>query len=53
MVRVVFAPSHSIEYPMTRTPLAAILIFVSGLAFAQTPYAGMQTRPIKALSELQ
>ena len=38
---------------MIRTPLAAILILVSNLAIAQTPYAGMQTRPIKALSEQQ
>jgi hypothetical protein len=33
--------------------VAAILIFTSVAANAQTPYAGMQTRPIKALSEQQ
>ncbi len=33
-------------------PLIASLAFVTG-AYAQTPYAGMQTRPIKALSEQQ
>jgi hypothetical protein len=29
------------------------LLLASGSAFAQTPYAGMQNRPIKALSEQQ
>ena len=38
---------------MIRFPLLAGLILLSGSAFAQTPYAGMQTRPIKALSEQQ
>jgi hypothetical protein len=33
-------------------PLIASIAFVTG-AYAQTPYAGMQTRPIKALSEQQ
>jgi Spy/CpxP family protein refolding chaperone len=33
-------------------PLIASLAFVTG-AHAQTPYAGMQSRPIKALSEQQ
>jgi Spy/CpxP family protein refolding chaperone len=32
---------------------AGILILSSVAGFAQTPYAGMQTRPIKALSEPQ
>ncbi len=32
---------------------AAALIVTAGAAFAQTPYAGMQTRPIKALSQQQ
>jgi hypothetical protein len=36
----------------TRSILAA-LILTSTAAFAQSPYAGMQTRPIKALSEQQ
>ena len=38
---------------MIRFPLVAGLILLAGSAFAQTPYAGMQTRPIKALSEQQ
>src|SRR5688500_8290915 len=38
---------------MIRFPLMAGLILLSGSAFAQTPYAGMQTRPIKALPEQQ
>ncbi|WP_291863384.1 Spy/CpxP family protein refolding chaperone [Bradyrhizobium sp.] len=38
---------------MIRFPLIAGLIVFSGLAVAQTPYAGMQTRSIKALSEQQ
>jgi hypothetical protein len=53
MVDVVSAPSHSSELIMIRTALAAALILASNLAFAQTPYAGMQTRQIKALSEQQ
>jgi hypothetical protein len=36
----------------TRSILAA-LVLTSTAAFAQSPYAGMQTRPIKALSEQQ
>jgi hypothetical protein len=32
---------------------AATLILTTAIGFAQTPYAGMQTRPIKALSEQQ
>jgi hypothetical protein len=32
---------------------AAILILMFAASFAQTPYAGMQARPIKALSEQQ
>src|SRR6187431_2504520 len=38
---------------MIRFPLMAGLILLAGSAAAQTPYAGMQTRPIKALSEQQ
>jgi|SRR3981081_2144076 hypothetical protein len=38
---------------MIRSALAATMILISGSAFAQSPYAGMQTRPIKALSEQQ
>lgn len=38
---------------MTRVLFIAGLILASGSAFAQTPYAGMQTRPIKALTEQQ
>lgn len=38
---------------MVRFPLIAGLILLSGSAFGQTPYAGMQARPIKALSEQQ
>jgi Spy/CpxP family protein refolding chaperone len=38
---------------MIRLPIIVTLVLVSGFAFAQTPYAGMQTRPIKALSEQQ
>jgi hypothetical protein len=35
-----------------KSALAAIcLSFVTQVAFAQSPYAGMQTRSIKALSE--
>ncbi len=32
---------------------AALLLTSAAVANAQTPYAGMQTRPIKALSEQQ
>ena len=38
---------------MNRSILAAALILTATAANAQTPYAGMQTRPIKALSEQQ
>src|SRR4030088_2256132 len=38
---------------MTRTTFAFALVLVSTAAFAQTPYAGMQSRPIKALSDQQ
>ena len=38
---------------MIRFPLIAGLTLLAGSAVAQTPYAGMQTRPIKALSEQQ
>ncbi|MBX9824377.1 MAG: periplasmic heavy metal sensor [Xanthobacteraceae bacterium] len=33
--------------------ISAALILASATAFAQPPYAGMQTRPVKALSEQQ
>lgn len=38
---------------MIRFSLIAGFILFAGAAVAQTPYAGMQTRPIKALSEQQ
>jgi len=38
---------------MNRSIIAAALILTATVANAQTPYAGMQTRPIKALSEQQ
>jgi hypothetical protein len=38
---------------MNRLFLIPTLILVPSYAFAQTPYAGMQTRSIKALSEKQ
>src|SRR5258707_13174886 len=38
---------------MTRTTFAFVLMLVSSASIAQTPYAGMQARPIKALSEQQ
>ena len=38
---------------MNRSIIAAALILIATSANAQTPYAGMQTRPIKALSEQQ
>src|SRR6187455_816978 len=38
---------------MIRLPFIAGLLLLAGSAAAQTPYAGMQTRPIKALSEQQ
>src|SRR5258706_9865142 len=46
-------PLHFMRGPMIRSTLAATLILISGSAFAQTPYSGMQARPIKALSEQQ
>src|SRR3954451_13859252 len=38
---------------MKRSLIAAVLIVIATAANAQTPYAGMQTRSIKALSEQQ
>jgi hypothetical protein len=38
---------------MKCTIVLGALLFASTAALAQTPYAGMQTRPIKALSEQQ
>lgn len=39
---------------MIRSTLSVVLSFAAcAAAFAQSPYAGMQTRPIKALSEQQ
>jgi hypothetical protein len=38
---------------MNRSIIATALILTATAAFAQTPYAGMQTRSIKALSEQQ
>jgi hypothetical protein len=38
---------------MQRLFLAGALLLASASVFAQTPYAGMQNRPIKALSEQQ
>jgi hypothetical protein len=38
---------------MKMWPVVASLILAAAVAQAQTPYAGMQTRPIKALSEQQ
>jgi Spy/CpxP family protein refolding chaperone len=38
---------------MKRGALIGILLLTSATAFAQTPYAGMRSRPIKALSEQQ
>jgi hypothetical protein len=38
---------------MNRAVIATVLMLTAGAASAQTPYAGMQTRPIKALSEQQ
>jgi len=42
-----------IRFPLIRFPFMAGLLLLAGSAAAQTPYAGMQTRPIKALSEQQ
>ena len=38
---------------MDRTIVASIFILTASLASAQKPYAGMQTRSIKALSDQQ
>ena len=38
---------------MKSVVVAIALSFVASVAFAQSPYAGMQTRSIKALSEQQ
>src|SRR5450755_3168536 len=38
---------------MKCTIVLGALLFASTTAIAQTPYAGMQTRPIKALSDQQ
>jgi Spy/CpxP family protein refolding chaperone len=38
---------------MNRAVIATVLMLTAAAASAQTPYAGMQTRPIKALSEQQ
>jgi Spy/CpxP family protein refolding chaperone len=38
---------------MNRLTIAAAVLLTATAANAQTPYAGMQTRPIKALSEQQ
>jgi hypothetical protein len=41
------------ESNMLRGPILAALFLMPVSAFAQAPYAGMQTRPIKAISEQQ
>jgi hypothetical protein len=38
---------------MKRVLMAATLLLSSGNVFAETPYAGMQSRTVKALSEQQ
>jgi Spy/CpxP family protein refolding chaperone len=38
---------------MSRLSIAAVLILIASAASGQTPYAGMQTRSIKALSDQQ
>jgi Spy/CpxP family protein refolding chaperone len=38
---------------MTRTIILSVLLFAATTAVAQTPYAGLQTRQVKALSEQQ
>src|SRR6266849_1691890 len=38
---------------MKRTLIVGLALLVSTTTFAQSPYSGMQTRPIKALSEQQ
>jgi Spy/CpxP family protein refolding chaperone len=48
------SPALTREYlAMHRTLVLCIVMLASNAAIAQTPYAGMQTRPIKALSEQQ
>jgi hypothetical protein len=41
------------ESQMNRTPIVVASMLISSAVFAQTPYAGMQSRSIKALSEQQ
>jgi hypothetical protein len=41
------------ETAMNRAVMAAVFILTATVASAQTPYAAMQTRPIKALSDQQ
>jgi hypothetical protein len=36
-----------------KLPILAVAVLLSGTAVAQSPYAGMQNRPVKALSEHQ
>ncbi|MEO8319793.1 MAG: hypothetical protein ABI561_15865 [Bradyrhizobium sp.] len=36
-----------------KLPTLAFAVLLSGSALAQSPYAGMQDRPVKALSEQQ
>ena len=38
---------------MIRTVLACALILISSASIAETPYAGLQARQIKSLSEQQ
>lgn len=38
---------------MNKWPVIAALFLTIGTAFAESPYAGMQSRPIKAISEQQ
>src|ERR1700682_6014458 len=56
MKSTVYAPAVTdqiCEASMNRIFIAAALLFILPTAQAQTPYAGMQARPIKALSEQQ
>src|SRR5260370_6392022 len=46
-------PTKQRNGPMKRTLIAGALLLASTAAFSQMPYAGMQTRPIKALSDQQ
>jgi hypothetical protein len=39
--------------PMKRILITAALLFATGSAFAESPYEGMQSRTVKALSEQQ